>query len=421
MNELIALAPPDAVKILLTLFLCFLIGLEREDRTSAGAYSFGGVRTFPLIGLLGYALSLLSTANSLPFAAGFVVIGAFLFISFRHKLDAHPASGVTTEVSALLTYALGALIQRDFYWIAATLVVISLLLLELKRGLEDLSRRFAGDEILSFTKFLLLAAVILPAVPDRSFTSFQLNPYKTWLVVVAVSGVSYGSYALQRLFKGRGGVLTTALLGGAYSSTVTTVTLAKKSRGAGRPKLYAGSILMASGVMYVRLLGLLWMFNRGLFALLGPSFAVLALVGLLAGLWWTRRPDAGGAVAAPEDAPKNPLELDAAFLFAALFVAILIATHLVVTYLGNAGVYGLAGIMGLTDVDPFIMGMTQSGVGTALNVAAAAIAIAAASNNAVKGVYAWTFAEPETGRPSLLLLLALAALGLLPLLRLGLG
>jgi uncharacterized membrane protein (DUF4010 family) len=419
MAELIALVPPEGLKILVTLFLCFLIGLEREEHKAASGYTFGGVRTFPIIGLLGYALSLLSSGQLLPLAVGFAVIGGFLLLSFWHKLLETPGAGVTTEVSALLTYLLGALVQRDFYWIAATLVVISMLLLTLKKALEEMSRKVSGDEILSFTKFLLLAAVILPAVPNRDYTSFQLNPYRTWLVVVAVSGVSYAGYALQRLFKGRGGVLTTALVGGAYSSTVTTVTLAKKSHDAGRPRLFSGSILMASGMMYLRLIGLLWLFNEDLFRALAPAFAGLAVVALLGGAWWAHRPDAGEAAQTNDAQAKNPLELDAAFLFAGLFLAILVATRLAVQYLGNAGVYGLAGIMGLTDVDPFIMGMTQTaGTGTALPVAVAAIAIAASSNNVAKGAYAFAFADRETGRTSLGLLLGLAALGLLPLLRL---
>ena len=422
MSELLSLVPPEGLKILVTLFLCFLIGLEREEHKAASAYTFGGVRTFPIIGLIGYGLSLLSGGSLLPVSVGFAVIGGFLLLSFWHKLLQTPDPGITTEVSALLTYLLGALVQRDYYWIAATLVVLSMLLLTLKKALEGLSSKIAGEEILSFTKFLLLAAVILPAVPNRDFTSFQLNPYRTWLVVVAVSGVSYAGYVLQRLFKGRGGVLTTALVGGAYSSTVTTVTLAKKSRDAARPHLFAGSILMASGMMYLRLIGLLWLFNGDLFRMLGPAFAGLAVFALAGGAWWAHRPDSGDGLKT-EDAPsKNPLELDAAFLFAGLFVAILIATRLAVLYLGNAGVYGLAGVMGLTDVDPFIMGMTQTaGTSTAMGVAAAGIAIAAASNNVAKGAYAWTFADRETGRAGLLLLLGLAALGLLPLLRLSLG
>jgi len=417
MAELLTLVPPEGIKILVTLFLSFLIGLEREEHKAESTYSFGGVRTFPIIGLLGYGLSLLSGSSLLPLCVGFAVVGAFLLLSFWHKLQKETLAGVTTEVSALLTYLLGALVQRDFYWIAATLVVISMLLLTLKKFLEGLSKSISGDEILSFTKFLLLAAVILPAVPNQGFTSFQLNPYKTWLIVVAVSGVSYAGYGLQRLVKGRGGVLVTALLGGAYSSTVTTVTLAKTSRDAGRPHLFAGSILMASGMMYLRLLALLWLFNGELFHRLAWTFAGMSAAALVVGAWWAHRPDAGPAAQAAEAPPKNPLELDAAFVFAAMFVAIMIATRLVVQYLGDAGVYGLAGIMGLTDINPFVMSMSQTaGTSTAVSVAAAGISIAAASNNVANGAYAYAFGDRETGRAGLLLMVGLAALGVLSLL-----
>ena len=415
-SELLSLIPPEGLKIAITLFLSFLIGLEREDHKSGKPYSFGGVRTFPLIGLLGYALSLLSGASFLPLTAGFAIVGGFMMVSFAHKLAASESAGATTEVTGLMTYALGALVQRDYLWIAATLVVLSLLLLELKVRLESLSKRFAGEEILAFTKFLLLAAVILPAVPDQDFTSFHLNPYKTWLVVVAVSSVSYAGYGLQRLLKGHGDVLLGAALGGAYSSTVTTVTLAKRAKDANRPRLYSGAILIASGMMYVRLALLLAMFSPPLLARLGPSFGVLSAVGLAGGWFWSRRTENGGAPMAVPAAPKNPLELDAAFLFAGLFVGVLIVTHLAVLYLGRGGLYALAALLGLTDATPFVMGMTQASPATTpIALAAGAIVITAASNNAIKGVYAYFFADRRTGREALLLL-ALTALGLAPLL-----
>jgi uncharacterized membrane protein (DUF4010 family) len=292
-----------------------------------------------------------------------------------------------------------------------------MLLLQMKVVLEGLTQRIAPDDIFTFTKFLLLTAVILPILPNAQFTAFQLNPFKTWLVVVAVSAVSYASYVLQRLTRDEGGVILCAVLGGAYSSTVTTVVLAKKSSGQQQPHLYSGGILIASGMMYLRLAALLAIFNRDLMIALDPAFVVLGGSAIVAGGLWTRRDGSTIREAGPPSEPHNPLELSAALLFALLFVAVLIATHLAITYLGASGVYTLAAIMGVTDVDPFIMGMTQSaGTSTALNVARSAILIAAASNNAVKGVYAYYFSSAPTGRQSLLLLLVLAALGLVPLL-----
>src|SRR5512135_3241487 len=181
------LPPPEAVKILIVLVLSFLIGLEREEHKAGGDYSFGGVRTFPLIGLVGYALALLSRDQLLPLFIGFAVVGAFLLMSYRHKLSAAQAPaeppGVTTEMSGLATYVLGALVCQGYYWIAATIAVLSLFLLGLKQTLEGLSKRLDPEELLTFTKFLLLAAVILPTVPNKAFTEFGLNPFKTWLLV----------------------------------------------------------------------------------------------------------------------------------------------------------------------------------------------------------------------------------------------
>jgi uncharacterized membrane protein (DUF4010 family) len=410
--------PPDAVRIMLVLFLSFLIGLEREEhKTAAGSYSFGGVRTFPLIGFLGYSIALLSGAQLLPVILGFLVVGGFLLLSYWHKLSRVEAAGVTSEMSGLATYLVGALVFYDHLWIATALSVASLLLLELKVALESLATRTAPQEILTFAKFLLLTAVILPVLPNQQFGRFHLNPFKTWLVVVAVSTISYGSYVLQKITKERGGVILAAFLGGAYSSTVTTVAMSRRAAREQRPHLFAGGILIASGVMYLRLVALLTLFNRQLGALLAPAFLALAAAAVATGWFWSRRPDAVDSHIKREFEPSNPLELLAAFVFAGFFLAMLVATQLAVTYLGRAGVNILAAVMGVTDVDPFIMGMTQSaGTLTPLRVAATAVLIAASSNNLIKGIYAYSLADRTTGKQSLVLLIALGAAGLLPLL-----
>jgi len=416
--ELYRWLPPEAVKILLVLFLSFLIGLEREEHKAAAEhYAFGGVRAFPLIGLIGYSMALLSGTQLLPLALGFLVIGGFLSLSYWHKLSSVEAAGVTSEMSGLATYLVGALVYYEHLWIATTLSVASLLLLELKTVLEKLASRTAPGEILTLTKFLLLSAVILPILPNREFGPFHLNPFKTWLVVVAVSTISYGSYILQKLTKGRGGIVLAAFLGGAYSSTLTTVVMSRRAAREDHPHLFAGGILIASGVMYLRLVALLGLFNRHLMSLLALPFLVLAGLAMAVGWIWSRRPDARVDEVKREFEPNNPLDLMTAFLFALLFLAMMVATQLAVTYLGRAGVNILAAIMGVTDVDPFIMGMTQAaGSLTPLKVAGAAVLIAAASNNLMKGIYAYSLADRKSGIQSFALLTALAALGLVPLL-----
>jgi len=413
--------PPEALKIVLVLFLSFLIGLEREEhKVAVGSYSFGGVRTFPLIGLIGYSIALLSGTQLLPLTVGFLVIAGFLLLSYWHKLSSAEAAGVTSEMSGLATFLVGALVCYGHFWIATTLSVASLLLLDLKTALEKLAVRIAPQEILTFAKFLLLTGVILPVLPNQEFSRFHLNPFKTWIVVVAVSTISYGSYVLQKMTKDGGGVALAAVLGGAYSSTVTTIVIARRAARERHPHLFAGGILIASGVMYLRLVVLLALFNRQLMSLLALPFLLLAGLAVGVGWLWTRRADPSAQALQREFEPKNPLELLAAFFFAALFLAMLVATQLAVTYLGRAGVNTLAAVMGVTDVDPFIMGMTQAaGTLTPLKVAGAAVLIAAASNNLAKGIYAYCLADRKTGVQSLALLTAFAALGLVPLCWLG--
>jgi len=419
LEHLSQLLPSEGLKILLVLFLSFLIGLEREEhKAETEHYSFGGVRTFPLIGLVGYVIALLSAGQLLMQAIGFAVVGSFLLISYRHKLTSQAVSdtpGVTTEFSGLATYLLGPLVHQGYYWIAATLTVISLLLLELKAALEGLSKRIAPREILTFTKFLLLTAVILPVLPNRDYSQFRINPFKTWLVVVAVSAISYCSYVFLNITKERGGIILSAVLGGAYSSTATTVALAKRSSQTDRPHLFSGSILVASGMMYLRLAILLAFFNSQLAARLAIPLLVLACAGGFGGWLWAHISDGTSGAARTEFRPKNPLELRAGVLFGVLFLAVLAATRLAVARLGYTGVYWIAGIVGVMDVDPFILGMAQSaGTLTPLTPAAISILFAAASNNVAKGIYACLFSDRMTGFRSLGLLSALALIGLTP-------
>ena len=303
--------PPEAFQILLVLFLSFLIGLEREEhKAAAGPYAFGGIRTFPLIGLIGYSLALISGTQLVPLTLGFLAVTGFLLLSYWHKLMKADMPGVTTEMSGLATFLVGALVCYGHFWIATTLGVASLLLLDLKVGLEKLASRVDANEILTFAKFLLLSAVILPVLPNQEFGPFHINPFKTWLVVVAISAISYASYVLQKLSKGQGGIVLAALLGGAYSSTVTTVVLAKQGKNACQPHLYSGGILMASGVMYLRLAILLALFNRQLMALLLVPFVVLAVVAVVAGWLWSRRPDKSTQTRAAETGTQKSAGAD---------------------------------------------------------------------------------------------------------------
>lgn len=409
------------VQVLTTIGLTILLGMEREEHASATSrYTLAGVRTFPLIGLLGYSLSLLSPQSALPTAVGFAGLSALLVVSYSHKLK-DGNHGVTTEIAVLTAYMVGALVARDLMWVAASATVAAMLLLQAKAPLRDFVNRVGPAEINTFVRFLLLSAIVLPLLPDQQYTQFDLNPYRTWLIVVAVSGISYISYVVQRVVRSQHSLVLAAVLGGAYSSTVTTVVLAKQSRAHaddGRHDAYVGATVLASAMMYVRLAVLLWIFNRDLGWLLGPRFIALGFVAGLAGwaVMFLPRTGKTDRTEAPTQEARNPLEIGTAFIFAALFLGLSVVTQLVTRSLGAGWLYVLSAVMGATDVDPFIMGLTQTaGSGTPVAIAAVAIIIATASNNVMKGVYARSFGGGRTGTRSLLALVALSVVSLLSL------
>ena len=409
--------PKEGSQILFVLFLSFLIGLEREERKlSDDHFAFGGVRTFPLIGMIGYSLSIVSDSSLIPYLAGLIVVSSFLLLAYWHKVKKCGYAGVTSEMSALTTYLIGGLVQHNLLWVATTLVVATIFLLSLKNILEGLARKINSDDILIFTKFLLLSAVILPLLPNEMLTQLQLNPLKIWLAVVAVSAVSYASYVLHKLDKKFSDILWSALLGGIYSSTVTTIVLARRSNNVEQPRLFSGAILMASGVMYFRLIILLGFFNHELLSQLAPPFLLLSAGAILFGFLWAKSGNHVNSTLGDATSIKNPLEFSAALLFGSVFVAMLIATQYAVQYFGDKGLYTLAGIMGLADIDPFVMSLTQNtaSIGS-LSVTANAILIAAAGNNMMKGIYAFFLSSKNSRIQSGLLLILLAGFGLLPI------
>lgn len=407
---------PQAWQLLLVLGLSFLLGLEREGRkATAGHYIFGGVRTFPLIGLLGYSVALLSGPQVLPILLGFLGVASFLAIAYWHKITHVGEAGVTTEVTGLLTYVLGSLVASGWYWLATALVVISMLLLELKAGLESLAERIPSTEILTLTKFLLLTAVILPLVPNQPFTGFAINPFRLWLVVVAVSGLSYLSYLVQWRLGERASIAASAVLGGLYSSTLATVILARRSRELAGGSSYAAAVVLASSVMYLRVLVLVALFKPALVSVLDWPLLALAAVGAVgSGLWLSL----ASREQHPESprAPVNPLELSTAFLFAAVFLVLTVVTQWVARWWGEAGVYVLSLLAGGVDVDPYVMSVAQqAGEAVALPTAARAVLLALAGNQVAKGIYALVLGHRAMGLVALAALLTLGILGLVPL------
>jgi len=401
----------------LTLALSLLIGLEREEtQANSDPVHFGGIRTFPIIGLGGFSLTVAFPNDAIPFTAGLLVLGALLAVSYHTSIRHDP--GLTTEFAAVMTFTLGALAAAQQYWIATAAGVVAVILLQEKRRLQFIASTLPRGELRVLVRFLVLTGVILPVVPNHEFTPFLINPFKIWLVVAAVSGVSYASYLLRQLWGERRALLLAGILGGAYSSTVTTVALARQSKTADASASigYAGAILAATGVMYIRLWILVWFFAPLMAGHLTVLFWSLGATAIIVGALLTRLVSGDAAATSDqhnERPRRNPLELTSAFGFAGLFTAVLVATRLVSGRFGNTGVLVMAVIMGAADVDPFILGLTQTvGVAVELQTAALAVVVAAATNNLMKGIYAALFGARGVGRLALPLLIVVGAVSI---------
>ena len=264
-------------------------------------------------------------------------------------------------------------------------------------------------------QFLVLIGVILPLLPNQAVTSLTpITPFQVWLAVVVVSSLSYGSYLLQTRLSTQGSVFFTAVFGGLYSSTATTVVLARRLRQDPRNRHeFQSGIVLATALMYLRLGVVIAIFNLPLAMDLAAPLIVLALsAACLASLclWLGGRASEGADV--PTPAARNPLELTTALIFAFLFVVVSIGSSWVKSRFGHVGVYWLAALVGVTDVDPFVLSVAQGGV-AGLDRAAAAIAIlvAASSNNVLKAIYAVVFAGWNRSAGIVLSLIVLGLLG----------
>jgi uncharacterized membrane protein (DUF4010 family) len=409
-----------AERLTLLLALGLFLGLAFEEVYKRDDPEIpGGVRTFPLIALAGALLYLAEPHHALAFCVGLLALAAWLLV-FLWIGPPPPRIGRTLVIpgASLLAYSLGPAALTQPPWLAIGATVAAVMLIGRREEMHGFVQAMPRDEVLTAGKFLVLAGIILPLLPDaRLVAAAPLTPYRVWLAVVAVSGLSYLSYLLQRYLpaSGRvagGGTLLPALLGGAYSSTATTVALAKRQRQTAGPgaELSAG-IVAATAVMYLRLEVVVALFSPQLAAILAPAQAALfTAAGLIAWREWRR----AGRSPPPclAIATANPLQLTTALVFAALFVAISLATVVGEKLFGQTGIFSLAVLVGASDIDPFVLNLAQSGVpAMAPSALAAAILLAAAANNLAKSGYVLGFSGLVRGARPALLLFVLGILG----------
>lgn len=426
-------ALPDTLlspeRLLVLLGLGFFLGLAFEEYFGQRRLKApGGVRTFPLLALAGGLLYALMPETPLLFLGGLLVLGLWLAVWYRYRLQIQLAEpriehepgirldgGIMALVGNLLAYLLGPVTLTQPLWIPVAIAVAAVLLTGARERLHAFAETVGGGELATLAKFLIIIGIVLPLVPDEPVTDVtSITPYEVWLAVVVVSTLSYASYLVQRFVAPRHGLLYSAALGGLYSSTATTVVLSRRARASGGASMLDAALVLSTSVMFLRILIVVAIFNLTLAKVLAPSLLALLVAGLVVAalLYWRdrdKRPE-GADEALP---PSNPLEIQTALIFALLFIALSLGVGWARTEFGEESLFALAALAGITDVDPLVLSVAQEAHGVSpLAIDAAAILIAAASNNVLKGVYTLTFAGRAAGGVPALALLALALGGI---------
>lgn len=398
------------LRLALALGIGLLIGLERgwKARDHAEGTRVAGLRTFALIGLLGGVWGVLSTTlGNAGLVAAFLVLAGLLALGYRASAEHRQGLGVTTEVAGLLTFALGVMAARGLEKEAVFAAVVTTALLGFKPALHRWLESIGRVELEAVLKFLIISVAVLPNLPDRGFGPWEaLNPYHIWWMVVLIAGISFSGYISVKLLGSRGGLLATSVLGGLVSSTAVTLALSRVNAKAPKAtRLHAAGIVVASSIMFPRILLETAAVNHALLPLLAPAIATMACVGMLGAgvLMW--RSEAAGHGEAP--AFKNPLELKGALFFGGALALVTFAGVALHHAFGESGVYATALTAGIMDVDAVTLSMSRLALDGAIKPEAAANAIlmAAGVNTASKIALASVIARGRLG------LLAAAVLG----------
>jgi uncharacterized membrane protein (DUF4010 family) len=382
----------------IALFIGALVGLEREKRKSDdGDAGLGGIRTFILIAMAGAVAAWLSTQLEAPyiFAAGLALVAALVLAGHVVAVQGgHGGPGLTTEIAAVVVYLLGGAVLFGFQALAVGLGIVTSATLAFKQPLHGAVKRIGEEDIYAALKLLIATFIVLPLLPNRVVDPFgALNPSRLWLLVILISTLSLVGYVAVRILGQARGTAVTGLAGGMVSSTAVTLAFSRQSREQRMdPSVgdaLAAGILLAWVMMFVRIGVEVAVVYPPILAELAVPFTLMGVLCLAAGVFYLRRGGrASERAAAESDVPlTNPFRLTSAMRFAAFFALVLVVVKVVEQNFPGEGLYVVAAVAGLTDVDAITLSMANfARTGGEERVAVNAITIAAMTNTLVKSV-----------------------------------
>ena len=374
-----------------------LMGLERERMPDSPA----GLRTFALIALFGSVCGLLAQSLQAPWITvlGILIVGAVMIAAYVK--DEEP--GATTTIAAILCCAYGSLVWLGHMTTAGMLGVVTTALLYFKAELRSISEKLTRKDIVSVLQFGALTLVVLPILPNTDMGPYKaFNPYQTWWMVVLISGLSLAGYAALRLFGQSHGAPILGIMGGMASSTATTMVFSKRVATNEKLTRMAGVvILMANLVVLVRLALYAGALERKLLPFLIPPLALGFLLGLVMVLYAWKTLGSEDSGDKPDIEVSNPAEIKTAVLFGAMYGFVLLVTAALQDVAGTAGLFVVAFVSGLTDVDAITLSSIRLfGIGKiTADAAATSILVAALANLAFKLGLVWFIGGRALFRP----------------------
>jgi uncharacterized membrane protein (DUF4010 family) len=370
-----------------------LVGIEREKKKSESEdLGIGGVRTFVLFALTGALAAWMSIRldQAWLFAVPLLGIVALAVAGYLAQARIKPRSlGLTTEVSALAVYLLGGACVAGQVEIALALGVAISALLAYKQPLHDLVAKLGAEDIEAAVKLLVATFIVLPLLPREAVDPWgAIEPYSLWLLVILIAGLSLIGYVATRALGPERGAAVTGLAGGLVSSTAVTLAFARQSREDGEEssEALAAGLLLAWGIMFVRVIVEVAVVHAPLVAPLLLPMGAMGLVTLALAGWFATRSRARHTALAGAVPLRNPFSLTAAFKFALFFAAVLLMVRLTQQHLPGGGYYVVAALAGLTDVDAITLsmaGLVREG-GADARIGVAAIVVASLVNTVVK-------------------------------------
>ncbi len=400
------------------LALGLLIGLERgwHTRKQEEGERVAGLRTYGLISLLGGIWALLAQQiDMLLIGFGFIGLVLIAIAAYYQRIREQDDIGITSIITILLTFLLGALCTLGQAHIAAPVTVVITLLLSVKPVLHRFLRQLERIELYAVLKMLLISVVILPVLPNRTFDPWDaLNPYQIWWMVVLIAAISFVGYFAMKITGTRQGVLITGIFGGLASSTAVTLHLSRLThKHPGYTNATAAGILAACATMFPRMLVITFIFNPLLGRqLLLPVLLSAALIYLLAFVFW--RQSKADTPQSSHPRLRNPFHIASALQFGLLLAMIMLLSRIMVHYFGDSGIYLLAGASGIADVDAITLSLTHMSLQQLpLDAAAYAILLAAVVNSIIKTGIAFFAGQVALGWRITVGLLAPLAIALL--------